>query len=135
LAGRIAMLDGDPVAARDYFKEAVELAQYQESHSAERILREAVAIFHWHRYAVPLKDATDIQWLMGVHPVQMRQSAWDDDDTWASVTEKKRIFDYIRYFPLKHFLTERSKCYAANVSGQSYAQIVSLSISCPPNKA
>jgi hypothetical protein len=103
MAGRIAMLDRDPVSARDYFKQAVELAQYQEPHSVERILREAAAIFQRHCYAVPLKDVTDLQWLMGVHPIQLRKAAWDDDDTWESVTEQKRVFDYIRYFPPQAF--------------------------------
>ena len=125
MAGRIAMLDRDPAAARDYFQEAVGLAQYQEPHSVERILREAAAIFYQHRYAVPLKDVTDLQWLMGIHPVQLRCAPWDDDDTWESVTEQKRMFDYFRYFPLKHFLTERSRGYAENVSNPLYAQISS----------
>ncbi|KRB79058.1 hypothetical protein ASE07_05050 [Noviherbaspirillum sp. Root189] len=103
MAGRIAMLSHDPTSARDHFQKAVELAQYQEPHSVERILREAAAIFHRHRYAVPLKDVTDLQWIMGVHPIQIRKAAWDDDDTWESVTEQKRVFDYFRYFPPQAF--------------------------------
>lgn len=99
MEGRIAMLSRDPIAARDFYIKAVELAQYQDPKSVERILREAAAIFSWHRYAVPLKNVTDLQWIMGVHPIQIRRSAWDDEDTWESVTDKKRMFDYARYFP------------------------------------
>jgi transcriptional regulator with XRE-family HTH domain len=110
MQARIAVFSRQPARARDLFVEALSLARYAEPTTAERLSRELAALCVHEGYAVPLKNVTDTQWLFGLHPIQTRRAAYDDDETLASATELKRGFDYVRYFPPQLFFdkTEQS---------------------------
>lgn len=56
-------------------------------------------------FAIPLKNATDTQWLFGLHSVQIRRMPLEDDETPKTTTDTKRFFDYYRYFPPQLFFS------------------------------
>lgn len=105
MAARIAVFSGQPEVARESYRRAVALSRYAEPISAERILREFAALCAHESYAIPLKNATDTQWLFGLHPLQIRRMPLDDDETLANATDSKRVFDYYRYFPPQLFFS------------------------------
>jgi hypothetical protein len=88
---------------RGLYIKAISLARYAEPTATERISRELAALCAHERYAVPLKNIADMQWLFGLHPIQMRRMPYEEDETLESATEMKRVFDYSRYFPPKLF--------------------------------
>lgn len=102
---RIAVFSGQPEVARESYRRAVALSRYAEPISAERILREFAALCAHESYAIPLKNATDTQWLFGLHPVQIRRMPLEYDETPANATDTKRVFDYYRYFPPQLFFS------------------------------
>jgi hypothetical protein len=103
MEARIAVFSGKPAEAKKCYERAVALSRYAEPISAERILREFAAVCAHESYAIPLKNATDTQWLFGLHPVQIRRTPLEDDETLAKATDTKRLFDYYRYFPPQLF--------------------------------
>lgn len=103
MEARIAVFSSKPAEAKKCYERAVALSRYAEPISAERILREFAALCAHESYAIPLKNATDTQWLFGLHPVQIRRMPLDDDETPANATDTKRFFDYFRYFPPQLF--------------------------------
>lgn len=105
MEARIAVLSGKPAEAKKCYERAVALSRYAEPTSAERILREFAALCAHESYAIPLKNATDTQWLFGLHPVQIRRMPFEDDETLVNVTDNKRCFDYYRYFPPQLFFS------------------------------
>jgi len=105
MEARIAVFSGQPAEAKKCYEQAVALSRYAEPISAERILREFAALCAHESYAIPLKNATDTQWLFGLHPVQIRRMPLEDDETLANATDTKRVFDYYRYFPPQLFFS------------------------------
>ncbi|CUI04502.1 hypothetical protein BN2497_3781 [Janthinobacterium sp. CG23_2] len=105
MEARIAVFSDKPKQAKKFYERAVALSRYAEPVSAERILREFAALCARESYAIPLKNATDTQWLFGLHPVQIRRMPLDDDETPANATDTKRVFDYYRYFPPQLFFS------------------------------
>lgn len=105
MEARIAVFSGQPAKAKKCYEQAVALSRYAEPISAERILREFAALCAHESYAIPLKNATDTQWLFGLHPVQIRRMPLEDDETPANATDTKRVFDYYRYFPPQLFFS------------------------------
>lgn len=105
MEARIAVFSGQPEVARESYRRAVALSRYAEPISAERILREFAALCAHESYAIPLKNATDTQWLFGLHPVQIRKMPLEYDETPANATDTKRVFDYYRYFPPQLFFS------------------------------
>ncbi|WGG48899.1 hypothetical protein [Rugamonas sp. DEMB1] len=105
MEARIAVFSDQPEMARESYRRAVALSRYAEPTSAERILREFAALCAHESYAIPLKNATDTQWLFGLHPVQIRRMPLEDDETPANATDTKRCFDYYRYFPRQLFFS------------------------------
>jgi hypothetical protein len=105
MEARIAVFSGQPAVAKKCYEQAVALARYAEPISAERILREFAALCAHESYAIPLKNATDTQWLFGLHPVQIRRMPLEDDETPANATDTKGVFDYYRYFPPQLFFS------------------------------
>lgn len=105
MEARIALLSGKPAEAKKCYERAVALSRYAEPISAERILREFAALCAHESYAIPLKNATDTQWLFGLHPVQIRRMPLEGDETLADATNNKRCFDYYRYFPPQLFFS------------------------------
>jgi transcriptional regulator with XRE-family HTH domain len=103
MKARIAVFSKKPKEAQKMFLQAIDLARYAEPIEAERLLRSYAALCARERYKVPLKHVTDIQWLLGFHPLQKRQPDIWADETEESVTETKRVFDYYRYFPPQSF--------------------------------
>ena len=101
----IAVFSGKPALAKKCYERAVALSRYAEPNSAERILREFAALFAHESYAIPLKNATDTQWLFGLHPVQIRTMPFEDDEALVNVTDNRRCFDYYRYFPPQLFFS------------------------------
>jgi hypothetical protein len=105
MEARIAVFSGQPAKAKKCYEHAVALSRYAEPISAERILREFAALCAHESYAIPLKNATDTQWLFGLHPVQIRRMPLEDDETLTNATDTKRVFDYYRYFPPQFFFS------------------------------
>lgn len=105
MEARIAVFSDQPAVARESYRRAAALSRYAEPTAAERILREFAALCARESYAIPLKNATDTQWLFGLHPVQIRRMPLDDDETPANATDTKRVFDYYRYFPPQLFFS------------------------------
>jgi hypothetical protein len=105
MEARIAVFSGQPAEAKKCYEQAVALSRYAEPISAERILREFAALCAHEAYAIPLKNATDTQWLFGLHPVQIRRMPLEDDETLSNATDTKRVFDYYRYFPPQLFFS------------------------------
>jgi hypothetical protein len=105
MEARIAVFSGQPAEAKKCYEHAVALSRYAEPVSAERILREFAALCAHESYAIPLKNATDTQWLFGLHPVQIRRMPLEDDETLSNATDTKRVFDYYRYFPPQLFFS------------------------------
>lgn len=105
MEARIAVFSGKPPEAKKCYERAVALSRYAEPNSAERILREFAALCAHESYAIPLKNATDTQWLFGLHPVQIRRMPLMDDERPANATDTKRFFDYYRYFPPQLFFS------------------------------
>lgn len=105
MEARIAVFSDQPEVARESYRRAVALSRYAEPISAERILREFAALCAHNSYAIPLKNATDTQWLFGLHPVQIRRMPLEDDETLANATATKRVFDYYRFFPPQLFFS------------------------------
>jgi len=103
MEARIAVFSGKPAEAKKCYERAVALSRYAEPISAERILREFAALCAHESYAIPLKNATDTQWLFKLHPMQIRRMPLEDDETLANATDIKRVFDYYRYFPPQLF--------------------------------
>jgi hypothetical protein len=103
MEARIAVFSREPQKARDLYIEAISLARYAEPTAAERISRELAALCAHEKYAVPLKNITDLQWLFGLHPIQTRRMPYEDDETLDGATDMKRAFDYVRYFPPQLF--------------------------------
>lgn len=109
MEARIAVFSGQPAKAKECYERAVALSRYAEPNSAERILREFAALCEHESYAVPLKNATDTQWLFGLHPVQIRRTPFDYDETLEHATDTKRWFDYFRYFPPQLFFSRATE--------------------------
>lgn len=109
MEARIAVFAGQPAKAKECYERAVALSRYAEPNSAERILREFAALCEHESYAVPLKNATDTQWLFGLHPVQIRRTPFDYDETLENATDTKRWFDYFRYFPPQLFFSRATE--------------------------
>lgn len=105
MEARIAVFSGEPAKAKKCYERAVALSRYAEPSSAERILREFAALCAHESYAIPLKNATDTQWLFGLHPVQIRRMPLEGDETSSTATDTKRVFDYFRYFPPQLFFS------------------------------
>ena len=105
MEARIAVFSDKPAEAKKCYERAVALSRYAEPISAERILREFAALCAHESYAIPLKNATDTQWLFGLHPVQIRRMPLEYDETPANATDTKRVFDYYRYFPPQLFFS------------------------------
>lgn len=105
MEARIAVFSDKPAEAKKCYERAFALSRYAEPLSAERILREFAALCAHKSYAIPLKNATDTQWLFGLHPVQIRRMPLEYDETSANATDTKRAFDYYRYFPPQLFFS------------------------------
>ncbi len=103
MQARIAVFSRQPKEARQLYVKAFSLARYAEPNSAERISRELAALCAREKYAVPLKDINDTQWLFRLHPIQTRRMPYDDHETPVSAADTKRAFDYYRYFPPQLF--------------------------------
>lgn len=109
MEARIAVFSGQPAKAKECYERAMALSRYAEPNSAERILREFAALCAHESYAVPLKNATDTQWLFGLHPIQIRRVPLDYDETLENATDTKRVFDYFRYFPPQLFFSRATE--------------------------
>jgi hypothetical protein len=103
MQARIAVFSRHPREALELYVQAISLARYAEPKSAERISRELAALCAREKYAVPLKDINDTQWLFRLHPIQTRRMPYDDHETPVSAAGTKRAFDYYRYFPPQLF--------------------------------
>jgi hypothetical protein len=105
MEARIAVFSDQPAEAKKCYEQPMALSRYAEQISAEWILGEFAVLCVHESYSISLKNATDSQWLSGLHPVQIRRMPFEDDETLANATDTKHVFDYYPYFPQQLFFS------------------------------
>lgn len=104
---RMAVFTGRPKDAVGLFMKAIDLARYAEHVAAGKFFRAFAALCTREKYVVPLKYVADKQWLFGMHPVQKNEPDIWIGETEELLTNRKRAFDYLRYFAPQSFFKPR----------------------------